>query len=96
MPFAFLMCTSAAAELCEQLSMSWVVHAINVHMLCQQYSVASVATTGNSGVKCASRVHWDDPFGGKCQDTFCMSEDGQQLTQMTEMVMKTGRLCNYK
>lgn len=25
-----------------------------------------------------------------------MSEDGQQLTQVTEMVMKTGKLCNYK
>ena len=42
------------------------------------------------------RVRWDDPFGGTCRDTFCMSEDGQQLTQVTEMVMKTGTLCNYK
>ena len=25
-----------------------------------------------------------------------MSDDGQQLTQITEMIMKTGELCNYK
>lgn len=42
------------------------------------------------------RVRWDDPFGGTCQDTFDMSEDGQKLTQVTEMVMKTGEICNYK
>ena len=49
-----------------------------------------------SGVLCAGRVRWDDPFGGTCQDTFCISDDGQQLTQVTEMVMNTGRLCNYR
>ncbi|DBA95199.1 TPA: hypothetical protein ACH3X3_013101 [Trebouxia sp. C0006] len=44
----------------------------------------------------AIMVRWDDPFGGTCQDTFCISDDGQQLTQVTEMVMNTGRLCNYR
>ncbi|KAL3146264.1 hypothetical protein ABBQ32_002965 [Trebouxia sp. C0010 RCD-2024] len=44
----------------------------------------------------AIRVRWADPFGGTCQDTFDMSEDGQQLTQITEMVMNTGEICNYK
>lgn len=48
------------------------------------------------GELCAGRVRWDDPFGGTCQDTFCVSDDGQQLTQVTEMVMNTGRLCNYR
>lgn len=43
-----------------------------------------------------SRVKWADPFGGTCQDTFAMSEDGQKLTQITEMVMDTGEICNYR
>ena len=52
--------------------------------------------TISSKLRSGGRVRWDDPFGGTCRDTFCMSEDGQQLTQVTEMVMKTGKLCNYK
>ena len=43
-----------------------------------------------------SRVKWSDPFAGTCQDTFAMSEDGQKLTQITEMVMDTGEICNYR
>ncbi|KAK9862509.1 hypothetical protein WJX84_002777 [Apatococcus fuscideae] len=41
-------------------------------------------------------VEWDDPFGGRCLDTFQVSDDNQTLTQLTEMTMQSGKTCMYR
>lgn len=40
---------------------------------------------------------WQDPYGGECCDTFVLSEDGQRLTQITDMsVHGSGRRTVYR
>jgi len=42
-------------------------------------------------------VTWGNPYGGECRDTFCLSEDGGTLEQITDMViLSSGRHTTYK
>lgn len=42
-------------------------------------------------------VEWDNPHGGVCDDTFELSEDGSQLVQGTNMVIRDTQLhVDYK
>lgn len=45
----------------------------------------------------ACSCEWDDPFGGRCTDTFSLSNCGLVLTQLTDMsIAATGRRTLYK
>ncbi len=93
--YTYIRCTVSVAPLplvCSHTGLS--LHKIYCIMLSAMLQTCLNSISIDSVV--THRVRWDDPFGGMCKDTFCMTEDGQRLTQVTEMVMKTGRLCNYK
>ena len=47
---------------------------------------------------CAScRVHWQDPYNGECADSFILSADGDEMTQLTEMYFpETQKLIRYR
>lgn len=45
----------------------------------------------------ACSCEWDNPFGGRCIDTFSLSNCGLVLTQLTDMsIAATGRRTLYK
>lgn len=37
---------------------------------------------------CRRRVQWENPYGGECADTFVLSDSGNEMTQITEMLFR--------